>query len=210
MISSAEGAVISVATTLAFGIAGATVSRDRRRSFAWGELVVTAASGAGAAALGGLTDPVLGVAAGLGAWIAVTVAIGDLRRGLIADVHSGLIAVTGLAAAPFLHDVSPYMVSIGGGVLTFGLLAAVAAAYRMARGVSGLGGGDIGLGGALGIWVGFGLVGPALLIACAATFALAAATGRGGGDRVVFAPGLCAGFGAVAFAQVLLKQGAAG
>ncbi|WBQ12785.1 hypothetical protein L2D00_13155 [Hyphomonadaceae bacterium BL14] len=147
--------------------------------------------------------PALAALAGLAAGLACANAILDLIEGLVADIASFGIAVTGLGAAVLM--VMPgqalseaLLLAAGGGVLAWGLLWGVNAFFRWRRGHSGLGGGDIVLAGAAGIWSGLPLVGISLLIACAVTFLLAFLSGRLR-DRIAFAPGLVLGFG-IAFA----------
>jgi leader peptidase (prepilin peptidase)/N-methyltransferase len=147
------------------------------------------------ALLGALTGDLRGAAAG--AILAPAVlAIADLdrRRGLIADAHSALVAAAGLLGAGALApDLTVIDQALGLG-LGLGVFAAVKVGVRMARGVDGLGGGDVLLAGAGGLWTGWLWFGPWVAIAAGATLAFAALTGRlAPGARIAFGPGLALG-----------------
>ncbi|WP_338465866.1 prepilin peptidase [Novosphingobium sp. ZN18A2] len=65
---------------------------------------------------------------------------------------SGIVAVAGLGWAGDMH--ARLFASLTGGVLGWGILAAVSFAYRRTRGVEGMGRGDPPLLGAIGLWLG--------------------------------------------------------
>ena len=130
-------------------------------------------------------------------WAMLALAWIDLRKGVLPDVATGVTAVAGLGWALASGDfVAAVAMALAGGSLGFVILAAVAALYRRARGVDGLGGGDARLLGAIGIWVGWQGIAPVLLGAALLGLALAGALrlagrGPGGGDAVPFGPFLC-------------------
>lgn len=163
-------------------------------------LSIIAAAGAGLTTVGVFTI----IAAGLAAGAATSAALLDLKTGTVADLQSVIIAAAGLLAATDLHPAPSLLWCVGGAVLAGGVLALVALSFRAIRGESGLGAGDVGLALALGAWSGAGLVGPALLVACLATLAVGALRGATARTRLPFAPGLCAGFGAVVAARFML------
>ncbi|MGY6628142.1 MAG: hypothetical protein ACXIVL_06465 [Oceanicaulis sp.] len=193
-------AYVLIAGLVAVGVTA--IIFDLRRDF---RLIASAISGTLALAAGitlllaGAT-PALAALAGFAAGLACANAILDLVEGLVADIASFGIAVSGLGASvlmvlPGQTLTGALLMAAGGGLLAAGILWGVNAFYRWRRGQSGLGGGDIVLAGAAGIWAGVSLAGVSLLIACAATFLLALTTGRIR-ERIAFAPGLALGFGA--------------
>lgn len=121
-----------------------------------------------AAAIGALSGWVApggaGAAAAVFGWQLLTLALLDLAAWWLPDVLTGLLAVTGMATT--LLDLGPSATDrlIGGGA-GFALLWAVGAAYRRLRGRDGMGGGDPKLFGAIGLWVGWAMLPPILLVA---------------------------------------------
>lgn len=189
----AAGLVAGGVTAMIFGI-----RRDHRAIAS--AICATVAMAAGAALLLAGAVPALAALAGMAAGLACANALLDLVEGLVADIASFIIGVTGLGAAVLMvpHGqtlTTALLISAGGGLLAAAILGGVAAFYRWRSGQSGLGSGDIVLAGAAGIWAGVSLVGISLLIACVATFLIALITRRLR-ERIAFAPGLALGFGA--------------
>lgn len=119
---------------------------------------------------------------------------------------NALVALSGAAQSLALGRPS-LMDALIAGALAGALLLAVAKAYEHARGVEGLGLGDVKLAAAGAVWTGVGGIGPMLLAAtasCAAALLCRAAL-RGGFDpheRFAFGPFLAMGV----FAAWLLAQ----
>ncbi|MEO1039964.1 MAG: A24 family peptidase [Pseudomonadota bacterium] len=146
----------------------------------------------------------LAFAASLAGASAFGAALSDWLDGEVSDWHSAAIFVSALIAAPSLHPVLTWPLTLVGAILGFAVLWLAGWLYHRSRGERGIGQGDYGLAAAGGAWVGAGLVGPALLIAVAATALTAWIRRVGARERIAFAPGLVAGFaGALIIERVL-------
>lgn len=97
----------------------------------------------------------------------------DLRRMILPDWLNALLALAGLAQSLALGDPEPWD-AIAGGIVAGGLMLAIAVFYRHARGVDGLGYGDVKLAAAGGVWTGLAGIGPMLLVASASAGAVIA------------------------------------
>ena len=172
------------------------VSRQQSgRASAW-SLGLTLAAGLATALFAYLASSDLVLASAvLAASAALCVAVStDLRFGLLADLTSGIIALSALAAAPVLSpDLTRLDMLIAAG-LAMGILGLAGLYGRLRRGQMGLGGGDIVLAGALGLWC--SPVTSALGVALGAglTLLLALVTRARADARLAFGPGLAAGF----------------
>lgn len=118
------------------------------------------------------------IVAGFG-WLLVLVVALDVTELWIPDPLVGMLAAGGLLAAlafpPSLSD------RVIGGAAGFGALWLIAVGYRRIRGREGLGGADPKLLGAIGLWLGWRLLPPVLLIAAMVGLGIVAwrmATGR--------------------------------
>ncbi|MET0307732.1 MAG: prepilin peptidase [Sphingomonas sp.] len=117
------------------------------------------AAGLAAPGLEGATGAVFG-------WLLLALAALDLAAFWLPNLLTGTLALTGLAVG-LLTDFSPWLNDrLLGGALGFGGLWLVAAAYRAIRKRHGLGGGDPKMLGAIGLWVGWGMLPIVLLLAC--------------------------------------------
>ena len=118
----------------------------------------------------------------------------DLRFGVLADLTSAIIALSALAAAPRLSPGLSYLEMGIAAALAMGVLGLAGAYGRLRRGELGLGGGDIVLVGALGLWC--APVTAALGVAIGAVLTLVAGMllKAQRQTRLPFAPGLATGF----------------
>jgi prepilin signal peptidase PulO-like enzyme (type II secretory pathway) len=114
-----------------------------------------------------------------------------------------VILVAGALYASWAHSDLSLLQSAAGGALSVGVLLLALAIVRLRSGLSGLGNGDLLLGGAAGFWTGIGGVGYALLIAVALTGAYGVLRKAKPTTRLPFAPGLVSGFALVAIVQEL-------
>lgn len=116
--------------------------------------------GAAAIAVGAVlfAQPGTVLAAMVLGWQLLLLALLDARHLWLPRVLTGALAASGLAVAVarafVLQDKEPVLLALAGGVLGFGTLWLVAAAYRRKRGRDGMGGGDPPLLGAIGLWLG--------------------------------------------------------
>lgn len=106
-----------------------------------------------------------GWAGALFGWLLLALAALDLLALWLPDRLTALLGLAGfvtgaLGFAPSLAD------RIVGGLVGFGGLWAIAAAYRHWRGREGMGGGDPKLMGAIGLWLGWRMLPALLLVAC--------------------------------------------
>jgi leader peptidase (prepilin peptidase)/N-methyltransferase len=128
-------------------------------------------------------------------WLLVLLAAIDWFHGILPDVLNAVLLLLGLLAV-FADPGAPSALdALAGGVLGAGAFALIALVYQAVRGRSGLGGGDVKLMGALGIWVGAaGLAWIVLLAAASALIGtLIVARGRlDGAQAIRFGPWLAA------------------
>lgn len=137
-----------------------------------------------AACCGGRIDPVHPLAEGLGAliglisvlvapdaaqasagavlgWLLLALALLDIRHFWLPNALTATLALTGLAAglAGLAPPLTERLIGGAGGLLIF---AAVRMGYRLLRGREGMGGGDVKLFGAIGLWLGWRMLPPVL------------------------------------------------
>jgi leader peptidase (prepilin peptidase)/N-methyltransferase len=151
-----------------FPLLSAAVSRGRCRHCAapidprhW--QIELAALGIGA--ISGLVVPGLtGLAGAVFGWLLLALAALDIAEFWLPDRLTLTLALTGIVAG--LSGIEPSLTDrlIGGGV-GFAALWLVGFAYRRLRGREGLGGGDPKLFGAIGLWLGWRMLPPVLLLA---------------------------------------------
>jgi leader peptidase (prepilin peptidase)/N-methyltransferase len=125
-------------------------------------------------------------------WLLLAVAAIDAVSYRIPNLLNFAIAVLGLVAgaaglAPAFDD------RLIGGVAGFAALWLVSAGYRYSRGRTGLGGGDVKLLGAIGLWLGWRALPWVVLIACIIGLAWALLRRLKSGDRLPFGTLLAAG-----------------
>jgi len=159
---------------------------------------------AGGAALVAGTHALLAVAIAIAVPLALAAAWLDWRSGVIADLQSAGLLISGLLAAPVLHPYATWAIALGGAGVALAVLLCGSLAVWLRSRKQGLGTGDYGLAAAGGLWCGLGWVGPALLVAVAVTVLLALLRGQAGAARYAFGPGLVAGFSAAVVAGRLV------
>jgi leader peptidase (prepilin peptidase)/N-methyltransferase len=97
--------------------------------------------------------------------VVVTMSIVDYREMILPNRLNSLLAGGGICQAVFVGQ--PDLIdAVGGAVLGFVVLGAVAALFRSLRGIDGLGFGDQKFSAAAGLWIGWQGIAPMLLIAC--------------------------------------------
>jgi len=131
----------------------------------------------------------------------------DSDTGYLPDALTLPLAAAGLAVNAFGAFAAPTDAAIGA-LAGYGGFRALAAAFRAARGVDGLGRGDAKLLGAIGAWCGWAPLPLVVLIGAVSTLAFLAVRGSGGArrslqDPVPFGPGLCLGGAAALFGSEL-------
>lgn len=129
----------------------------------------------GIGAIAGLVVPgPAGLAGAIFGWLLLALAALDIAEYWLPDRLTLTLALTGLAVG--LAGVDPTLPDrlIGGGV-GFAALWLVGFAYRRLRGREGLGGGDPKLFGAIGLWLGWRMLPPVLLLAALTGLAFALA-----------------------------------
>lgn len=122
------------------------------------ELIALASGGVAGAVAPGLE----GIAGAVFAWLLLALAALDLAAFWLPDRLTGTLAIAGLVTG-VLGVVPPIGDRLIGGVAGFGVLTAIAWAYRLYRGREGMGGGDPKLLGAIGLWLGWRML-PAVLV----------------------------------------------
>lgn len=141
--------------------------------------IEAAAAGVGVVA-GWIAPGMAGAAGALFGWLLVALAVLDWRHFWLPDRLVATLALSGLASG--VVDLAPAMPDrLIGGAAGFLFLWSVSVGYRRWRGREGLGGGDPKLFGAIGLWLGWRLLPPVLLVAGLAglgVVAWRAATGR--------------------------------
>ena len=121
-----------------------------------------------------------GIAGAAFGWLLLALATLDLTAWWLPDVLTGLLAAGGMAGG--IYGLGPPLVDrLIGGAAGFGLLWVVGAAYRRVRGRIGMGGGDPKLFGGIGLWLGWAMLPPVLLVACLFGIGLLVVRRTGGG-----------------------------
>lgn len=130
------------------------------------------------------------------------IAVIDLKKLVIPDLLIVVVAFTGWFAAFSAANQTRALADATAGMVAAGLLVAVVRLYfRQYRGIEGLGWGDVKLSAAGGVWSGWYLTGPMLLVAALGGIATAMIMAKGLPDRRTafpFGPGLCLGIAFVA------------
>jgi leader peptidase (prepilin peptidase)/N-methyltransferase len=121
----------------------------------------------GCAAIGGVSAVVApgiaGVAGAVFGWLLLTLAVLDAAELWLPDPLVAALALAGLVGA--IWSAPPLADRLIGGAAGFASLWAVATGYRLLRAREGLGGGDPKLFGAIGLWLGWRMLPPVLLLA---------------------------------------------
>lgn len=177
---------------LSFVVARGRCARCRARIPRRYPLAELAAAGAGISAWWVADGLALGALLLL-SWLLLWLALFDIEIGMLPRAINGTLLVLGVAAAPVLDR--PLWEALASALILGGLLALVRWAYRRARGIDGLGLGDVLLGGAGGAWIEPGSVPVVILVACLSALVWVAVSGRltGAQARLAFAPFLCFG-----------------
>ncbi|URW76717.1 prepilin peptidase [Sphingomonas donggukensis] len=155
--------------------------------------VITETLGALVGIAAGLIAPGIdGVAGAVFGWMLLALGAIDFAAFWLPNPLTLTLAMLGLASG--LAGLAPSLTNRAiGGVLGFGSLWLIAAAYKRLRGRIGLGGGDAKLFGAIGLWLGWRGLAPTLLIAALLGLAVAIATRKAMGDRLPLGTLLAAG-----------------
>ena len=140
---------------------------------------VEAAAAAIGALSGWLSPDAAGVAGAVFGWLLLTLALLDLKAWWLPDVLTGALAASGVAAGA-LGLGPPLLDRAIGGVAGFVLLWGVGFGYRTVRGREGMGGGDPKLFGGIGLWLGWAMLPPVLLVGCLLGLGVAVAARIGG------------------------------
>lgn len=128
-------------------------------------IVTELLGGAIGIAAGWAAPGVAGVAGAVFGWLLLSAAAIDLAAFWLPNVVTAAVAAAGVTSG--LAGLAPSMSDrLIGGAAGFGVLWIVAAAYRRARGRTGLGGGDPKLFGAIGLWLGWRALPVVMLAAC--------------------------------------------
>ena len=124
----------------------------------------------------------VGLAGAAFGWLLLALAALDVTEFWLPDRLTGTLAVVGLITG--LLGVEPALLDrVIGGVVGFGSLWLIGAAYKRLRGREGLGGGDPKLLGAIGLWLGWAML-PAVLLLTALTGLAVVLVGMIGGRAV--------------------------
>lgn len=122
------------------------------------------------------------IAGAIFGWLLLSLALLDARHFWLPDKLTATLALTGLAAG--LLDIAPSVEDrLIGGVAGYAVFALVRFGYRRLRGREGMGGGDVKLFGAIGLWLGWQTL-PLLLFGAAAAGLLWSAIGLVRGKRL--------------------------
>lgn len=122
------------------------------------------------AAIGALSvavapDPAQALAGAVLGWLLLTLALLDLRHFWLPNRVTAALALAGLAVG--IADIPPPLIDrLIGGVAGLLVFAAVRYGYRRLRGREGMGGGDVKLFGAIGLWLGWRML-PLILFGAA-------------------------------------------
>lgn len=123
------------------------------------------AAGIGAASLAIAPDPWQAAAGALFGWLLLALALLDARHGWLPDRLNLALAAAGLITG--LADVPPALSDrLIGGAAGFLLFAIIRRGYRLLRHREGMGGGDVKLFGAIGLWLGWQML-PMVLLGAA-------------------------------------------
>lgn len=144
------------------------VQRGRCRrcgaAIAWTHPVVELAGVAVGASAGFVAPGGEGVAGAVFGWLLLALAALDLRAFWLPDTLTAPLAISGVVTG--VLGVAPdWPERLIGGVAGFVLLWLVRAGYRRWRGRAGLGGGDPKLFGGIGLWLGWPMLAPVMLVA---------------------------------------------
>ena len=143
----------------------------------------------------GLTRDLIIASAILAAMTALCVSVSmDWRFGVLADLTSVIIALAALMAAPLLTPGLTRLDMVIAAFLAMGILGLAGLYGRLRRGEMGLGGGDIVLVGALGLWCPPVTAALGVGVGAALTLILGVLLNARRQTRLPFAPGLAAGF----------------
>lgn len=116
-----------------------------------GEIMGALIGGASAA---GAPDLAIAATGALFGWLLLLLALLDARHYWLPDALNALLAIAGIGVA--LLGIQPGLAGrLIGGVAGFLLFAMVRLGYRRLRGREGMGGGDVKLFGAIGLWLGW-------------------------------------------------------
>lgn len=144
----------------------------------------------GAASVAVAPDLPQAIAGAVFGWLLLTLALLDARHYWLPDPLTGALAVAGLAAG--VAGIEPGLIDrLIGGAAGFLLFAAVRFSYRALRGREGMGGGDVKLFGAIGLWLGWRML-PGVLFGAAmaglgySLVLLAAGSAMSGSSRLPF------------------------
>lgn len=172
------------------------VSVARSQSLRWADVLLTLCVAIFALLAGWFLhfDPLPAAALIIASASAISLIRTDLRLGQLADLHTLILAVCGLVAAPMLNPELSWITMALGAGLAIAILGLAGLYARWRKGRLGLGQGDILLAGAGGVWTGMGLVGPALFIGATITALFALVMKKPADQKLAFAPGLIFGF----------------
>lgn len=124
------------------------------------------------AAIGGLSfvvavDPFHALAGAIFGWLLLALALLDARHFWLPDRLTLVLALAGVAAG--VADMPPTLADrLIGGAAAFLLFAGIRHGYRLLRHRDGMGGGDVKLFGAIGLWLGWQIL-PVILLGAALT-----------------------------------------
>lgn len=139
----------------------------------------------GALSVAATPDPVEAVAGALFGWVLLALALLDARAGWLPDRLTLPLAMAGVAGG--LAELPPALPDrLVGGAAAFVLFATIRLGYRCLRGREGMGGGDVKLFGAIGLWLGWRLL-PLVLLGAALAGLLWSLGKRIGGSQVTAA-----------------------
>lgn len=127
-------------------------------------VIEAAAAAIGVAAAWAVPGPAAIAGAAFG-WLLLALAALDIAALWLPDRLTATLAVAGLVTGALGLE-PPLAERLIGGVAGFAVLWLVAAGYRRVRGRHGLGGGDAKLLGAIGLWLGWRMLPPVLVLAC--------------------------------------------
>lgn len=117
-------------------------------------LAEIAAAGIGALSFAVAAEPTQALAGALFGWLLLALALCDARHLWLPDRLTGALALTGLAAA-VVGIAPPLADRLIGGAAAFAAFAMIRQGYRRLRHREGMGGGDVKLFAAIGLWLGW-------------------------------------------------------
>jgi leader peptidase (prepilin peptidase)/N-methyltransferase len=128
-------------------------------------LAEIAAAGIGALSFAVAADPTQALAGALFGWLLLALALCDARHFWLPDRLTGALALAGLAAG--VAGIAPPLADrLIGGAAAFATFAMIRHGYRLLRRREGMGGGDVKLFAAIGLWLGWRML-PLLLLGAA-------------------------------------------